>query len=119
MPTINDLSNKATNAIFALKRKMNLKYINTKTKLKLFDYLITPILLYGSEIWGPYINQTSEKWDSNVIEKVHLAFMKSILGVNRSTANVLVRGELDRYSHKETCLVRNINYIKYINKKIT
>ena len=43
--------------------------------------------------------------------------MKSIIGVNRSTANILVRAELGRYSLKEKCLIRNINYIKYLNRK--
>ena len=79
--------------------------------------LISPILLYGSEIWEPYLNQTFEKWDSNAIEKVHLSFMKRILGVNRSTTNVLVRGELGRYSLKERCITRSLNYIKYLNAK--
>ena len=116
-PTMKDLSTKATNAIFALKQEVNFKYLSVKAKLTLFDHLIAPILLYGSEIWEPYINQNSAKWDAGEIEKVHLSFLKSILGVNRSTANVLVRGELGRYSLKEKCLIRNINYTKYLNSK--
>ena len=116
-PTLDDLSKKATNAIYSLNSKMNIKFLSTKTKFKLFDMLISPILLYGSEIWEPYLNQTFEKWDSNAIEKVHLSFMKRILGVNRSTTNVLVRGELGRYSLKERCITRSLNYIKYLNAK--
>ena len=116
-PTLKDLSRKATNAIFALKSRVNFSYLSTKAKLKLFDSLISPILLYGSEIWESYLNQTQEKWDRNDIEKVHLSFIKSILGVNRSTANVLIRAELGRYSLKGRCLVRNINYTRYLNKK--
>ena len=116
-PTLKDLSRKATNAIFALKSRVNFAYLSTKAKLKLFDSLISPILLYGSEIWESYINQTQTKWDANDIEKVHLTFIKSILGVNRTTANVLIRAELGRYSLKGRCLVRNINYTRYLNKK--
>ena len=43
--------------------------------------------------------------------------MKRILGTNRSTTNILIRGELNRHSLQEEILRRNINYAKYINKK--
>ena len=43
--------------------------------------------------------------------------MKRILGVNRSTTNALVRAELGRLTLKDKCLLRNLNYIKYLNKK--
>ena len=116
-PTLTNLSNKATNAIYSLKRKMNTKFISPEIMLKLFDYLVSPILIYGSEIWEPYLNQNFEKWDSNEIEKIHLQFMKSILGVNRSTANVLIRGELGRFSLQKKCIQKNIRYVKYILSK--
>ena len=60
-PTLDDLSNKATNAIYSLNRKINIKFLSPSTILRLFDNLISPILLYGSEVWEPYINQTFEK----------------------------------------------------------
>ena len=60
-PTLKDLSRKATNAIFALKSRVDFTYLSTKAKLKLFDSLISPILLYGSEIWESYINHTPTK----------------------------------------------------------
>lgn len=113
-PTLDDLSNKATNAIYSLNRKINIKFLSPSTILRLFDNLISPILLYGSEVWEPYINQTFEKWDSNSIEKVHLHYMKRLLGVNRSTTNVLVRGELGRYSLKGKCIMKNLRDINYV-----
>ena len=117
LPTVQDLSNKANKAIYSLNNKIDLKYLSPNLKLKLFDYLICPILLYGSEIWFPFIYQSSKKWDECAIEKVHLSYMKRILGVNRSTTNVLVRAELGRLALKDKCLLRNLNYIKYLNKK--
>ena len=51
--------------------KINLRFLSVKTLLKLFDSLICPILLYGSEVWEPYLNHDKEKWDNNPIEKVH------------------------------------------------
>ena len=43
--------------------------------------------------------------------------MKRLLGVNRSTTNVLVRGELGRYSLKGKCIMKNLRYINYVKSK--
>ena len=75
---------------------MNMKLLSPDIIVKLFGFLICPIiLLYGCEVWEPCLNQNVEKWNSNSIEKVHLDFMKRLLGVNRSTTNALVTGELE------------------------
>ena len=58
-------------------------------QLDLFDKLVTPILLYGSEIWA-YEN-------NDVIEKLHIRYCKYILNVNKSTISLMVYGELGRY----------------------
>ena len=55
----------------------------------------------------------------NEIEKIHTQFMKRILGLNRSTTNLLARGELGRYPLHAYNLLRNIKYIKYIKAKDT
>ena len=57
-------------------------------QLDLFDKLVTPILLYGSEIWA---------YKNNDIEKHHLRYCKYILSVNKSTTSSMVYGELGRY----------------------
>ena len=56
--------------------------------MELFDKLITPIMNYGSEVWG-FIQGTS-------LERVHLQFCKQLLGVKKSTQNDFVYGELGR-----------------------
>ena len=116
-PTIKNLKIKATRALYGIKAKIKLNRLPVLISLKLFDCLIKPILLYASEVWEPFLNQDSNKWDYGEIEKTHLQFLKQILGVNRSTTNILVRGELDRHSLQEEILRRNINYAKYINQK--
>ena len=85
--------------------------------LKLFDSLIRPILLYASEVWEPFLNHDTAKWDYNVIEKIHMQFIKRILGVNRSTTNILVRGEVGRHSLQDEATRRNIRYAGYIHRK--
>ena len=72
-----------------------------KIMLKLFDSCIAPILLYGSEVWAPFMNLHWKQWDTAQIEKIQ--FLKRLLVVNRLTTNVWIR--------------RNINYIKYIESK--
>ena len=47
-------------------------------------------------------------------EKVHLSFCKHVLGVNRSTNNNLVRGELGRYPLKTTIDCRYISFLQHI-----
>ena len=54
--------------------------------MELFDKLITPIMKYGSEVWG-FIEGKS-------LERVHLQFCKQLLGVKESTQNDFVYGEL-------------------------
>ena len=85
--------------------------------IKLFDFCIAPILLYGSEIWSAYLDYDEINWDTTTIERTHTQFLKRVLGVNRSTTNVMVRSELGRYSLQEKILKRNIMYLKYIAAK--
>ena len=55
-PSLIDLRDKATRAIYAITSKVNIKIIPIKKTLKVFDAIIVPILLYGSEVWEPYLN---------------------------------------------------------------
>ena len=57
-------------------------------KLKLFDSLILPILKYGCEIWSFSKSQHAER--------IHLKFLKQILGVRKRTCSLAVYGELGR-----------------------
>ena len=54
----------------------------------MFDPLVAPILLYGSEVWGIYAYKE--------IDSLHIEFCKQILGVKQSTSNAAVLGELGR-----------------------
>ena len=96
---------------------MIMRFLSVQTLLKLFDSLTSPILLYGSELWEPYLNQDDEKWDKNSIEKVNLQFMKRLLGLNRSTSNTMVRGDIGRHSLKSKILSRNITYLTQTKQK--
>ena len=83
------ITDQAHKALFAVYRKIRNISIPVDLQLKLFDCLVSPILLYASEVWG------FENKDS--IEKVHLQFCKTILKVRSTTPNYMVYGELGRY----------------------
>ena len=112
--TLSILSSKANRALLALNSRFKIKFLPIKAALKLFDSTITPILLYGSEVWGPYLYRNPNFWDSCEVERIHTQFLKRLLGVNRSTTNTLVRGELGRYPLSMPLNCRTNNFIKHI-----
>jgi len=57
--------------------------------LGMFDKMIVPIILYGSEIWG---FKFSEK-----IERVQYVFCKRLLGLTTRSVNEVALGDLGRY----------------------
>ena len=97
------LSGQALKAIFTLNKYLyNFTSLKTSHVLELFDKLVTPILNYGSEVWGFY--------KSASIETVHLQFCKKILGIKQTTQNDFIYGELGRIDFQSQ---RYINIIKY------
>ena len=117
------LAGQAQIAIFKL-NKCLYKFVNIapKHRLELFDKLITPILIYGSEVW--------RLCKGNQIERVHMKLCKHLLGVKSTTQNNFVYGELGRinyymYTHRLYTIIKqwlkiiNCNdnkYIKYVYK---
>ena len=75
--------------------------------------------MYASEVWEPFVKNNPDDWDKSEIEKTYTQFLKQLLGVNRSTTTVMVRGELDKHSLQEEILRRHILYAKYIHNKDT
>jgi len=63
--------------------------LDFKTKLSLFDSMVVPNLLYGSEVLGLY--------NFKDVDKLHIRFLKSLLGVNKQTPNIVVYGESGRF----------------------
>ena len=85
----NTLAGQAQKAIFKMNTYLyKFTFLSPRHKLELFDKLVTPILNYGSEIWG-FIQV-------NTIERVHLQFCKRLLGVKKTTQNDFIYGELGR-----------------------
>ena len=72
--------------MFSLIRKARKLFLPLDIQLHLFDSMITPMLLYGTEVWG------CETVD--IIDIFYLKFCKSLLDVKQTTPSVMVYGEL-------------------------
>jgi hypothetical protein len=72
--------------------------------------MIAPIILYGCEIWG-YENL-------EIIERLHLKFLKFASGLRKSTPNFMVYGELGRVPLKIKVYKHMIGFwYKLVNQK--
>ncbi len=114
---VKDLRDKARRAFYAIKRNIRI-YIPTEIWLKIFQFVLEPIILYGSEIWGPKLNNEFDKWDKTIIESFHSEFCKSILQVQRKTPNNLCRAELGQYPLLLKIQKRSLkfyNHLKSVN----
>ena len=115
------LCEQARKAIFKLKT-WDLRN-NVTTALKLFQTLIQPILLYGSEAWAPFVIKNSEKLnfmhvcDTLPQEKIFLKFCKYLLGVNKHATNAAVRGELGTFPLLIPALSHCISYWLSLNSQ--
>ena len=69
---------------------------------KIFDTKISPILLYGSEIWGINCYQC--------VESVQIVACKQFLDVQSSTCNDTVMGDLARYPMQIYSAKRCVKY---------
>jgi len=87
---ITNASVQAKKVLFGVFRSLSsLKPLPYDIFFKIFDSKISPILLYGSEIWG---------FDNvSAVESIHLGACKRFLYVKSSSPNHVVYGECGRY----------------------
>ena len=86
--TLDDLRSRALKAYMALKNKLGTYFNDYITdSITMFDSLIKPILLYGSDFWG-----CLKLPANNHIENIY----KQLLGVQKNTTNIGVLLELGR-----------------------
>ena len=111
---ISDIVDKSKRALFKLYRCFGYDRPNIKMAKHLFNSLIKPILLYGSEVWGISLvniekvfkleTGNSKRYFKNDIESVHLKWLKYILGVNKRSSSIAVLAEVGGISHNHRYL---------------
>ena len=77
--------------------------------------LISPILLYGSEIWGVDCNDQIEK---DPAELVQIKFLKWLLGVNKYCSNNACRAETGKLPIKIEAQYRNFKFWLTLTKHL-
>lgn len=87
---------------FLLGNILNAPGLNTVSFFKIFDSKVSPIMLYGSELWGTEI-MTS-------IEAVHIYACKRFLNASENACNTAVMGDIGRYPIYISASCRCIKY---------
>ena len=101
-PGIVKIRDQASRAMYALIAKSRKLGLSIDVQLYLFDTLVIPVALYGSEVWG-FKNV-------DIVEQLHLKYMRMLLKVNNSTPKCMLYGELGRLPLKYNVELRMINF---------
>ena len=99
------LYEQARKAYFGIQRRV--KYIGEippKHMIYLYESMIQPILLYGSELWGH--NQKA----GQVVDKMYLHIARNILKVKQNTSNLITIGEFGLFPPSLLCQISSIIY---------
>ena len=94
--------NQARKAMFSLLTKARRLSLPVDIQCDLFEKIVLPILLYGSEVWG-YTNLLQ-------IEIFYRKFLKTVLYLNKSCPNCIVYGEVGKLPLKTFVEKRMLSY---------
>ena len=126
--TTEDLYSRGLKAFFKLRRQIAQSSIKCSTYAHLFDTMVKPVLLYGSEIWAPCAI-TARKLKSNKqfnieesymklhVEKLNSLLCRTMLGVNAKTTKMALYSETGRYPLYIDALVNSVNYLKRLESR--
>ena len=96
-------------AIFGMVHKIqDFAPLPPKVMFKVFDSVIKPILVYGSDVWG------HRNTDLESISKVMLRSCRCILNVKATTSNIIVHGECGVLPPS---VQRTTSVLSFINRK--
>ena len=117
-----DIFKKSIKATFKLTKLTTTGDPSIKTSLHLYDHLIKPIVLYGSEIWGSFKTNSSackksscfifeEIYRCNIADKSQMKYLKYVLGVNKHTSNIGVLSETGRFPMYFSIILSIVKYL--------
>ena len=103
----------ARKALFAMYGRCRQLHIHEpQLRCKLFDALVRPILSYSCELWALAGGAVAMKQ----LEKVHLTFLKKLLGVPDQTTTKMVYAECERMPLKLFWWKQCMKYLKRMNE---
>ena len=105
---MNQSIEQARRALFKLRSMTLALGLSVDLQCDLYEKLVVPILLYGSEVWGLR--------NAAIIEKFERKFLKTVLSVSKFTANCMVYGELGRHRARVAIQTRLINFWMHLEK---
>ena len=86
------LCSQARKAIFGLKHRLkSLGALPPRVLMHMYETLIRPILVYGSDVWG------SQPQGTLAVDKVLFWYMRCILQVKSTTSNIMVVGKVVKF----------------------
>ena len=103
------LCEKARKSTFAMLNKTKSLHIPPQCTSYMYQSLIQPILLYGSDIWG--MNTAAQR----SLDKVFYWFLKILLNVKRNTSNVMLVGEVGMFPPSSLCHRNTLLYFIRLN----
>ena len=107
-PAVMRQIDQARRALFKLRSMTHALGLSVEMQCELYDKLVAPVLLYGSEVWGLRY--------AEAIEKFERKFLKAALKVNKFTANCMAFGELGRHRARVAIQMRLVNFWMRIEK---
>ena len=118
-----ELYKKGLKSYFKLK-KITHNMITASTHFQVFDSMVRPILLYGSDIWGIKHTLSKRNIDHNFglekyllkgykIEDLNMLSCRQLLGIHKRSSKIAIYGETGRFPlYIETI----VNTLKYYNR---
>ena len=115
-----ELSAKARRAWFSISSLIYKdKRISVERAFQLFDSLVSPVALYGCEVWYPINlpkkclqskNKLLSSWENFQSETINQSCSRILLSVHRKASRLAVLGELGRHPMAVRALAHCLNY---------
>jgi hypothetical protein len=109
---IHRLAMSGKKVVFALRRRcVELCIFDPTLQCQLFDTLVKPVLSYGCEIWSDHMAR-------ELLEVVHQAFLKLLLGVSTTTSSYVVLAEFGRFPLEIFWWEQTMRFLSRVSSKV-
>ena len=92
-----------------------IQFQEPRTKLWLFDTLVTSVMLYGVQAWGPSVDpanksDNSEQWKN--MERPLISMISRMIGAKSSVPHDIIRAEIAAPKIVTEALAKSINFLQ-------